>query len=148
MGDREQSRVVRAVYWGATGVAAIAFIVPGLQNLLRADHVVQDMTALGYPAYFMTILGAWKILGALAIVMPGLPRLKEWAYAGMFFDLSGAAISRAVAGDDIAMIFPPLAVAIIVGLSWWLRPIGRVLRVAPPRASIGAGVGPALQGSM
>jgi uncharacterized membrane protein YphA (DoxX/SURF4 family) len=76
------------IYWIATLFAAVAFVVPGVLNLVQAPHMVGDMAHLGYPPYFPTILGTWKILGALAIVLPQRPRLKEWAYACMVFDLA------------------------------------------------------------
>ncbi len=125
-----RSRAV--IYWIATLVAAAAFVVPGALNLLRAPHMVRDMAHLGYPPYFPTILGAWKVLGALAIVLPGRPRLKEWAYAGMVFDLTGAALSRAVIGDGAFKIVVPLVIAAVVGTSWALRPPAR--RLAPLQA--------------
>jgi DoxX-like family len=81
-------------YWASTGVTGLAFLAGGLGDLVRSPAVVAGMTHLGYPAYFATILGAWKALGALALLVPRFPRLKEWAYAGIFFDLSGAALSR------------------------------------------------------
>ncbi len=118
------------IYWIATLLAAVAFVVPGVLNLVHAPHMVQDMAHLGYPAYFPTILGAWKVLGALAIVLPGRPRLKEWAYAGMMFDLTGAAVSRAAIGDGALMILVPLVIAAIVGTSWALRPAPRRLAAA------------------
>jgi uncharacterized membrane protein YphA (DoxX/SURF4 family) len=94
------------------------------------------MSHLGYPLYFAALLGAWKVLGALAIVAPGLPRLKEWAYAGMFFDLSGAAISHGSVGDPPARWLTPLAILAVVVASWALRPRSRVLRGA--EAAIGS----------
>lgn len=115
-------------YWVTTVLAAVAFLVPGIANLTHSAHIVQDMTHLGYPLYFLTILGTWKVLGALVIVIPGYPRLKEWAYAGMLFDLTGAAVSRTIAGDGIAMALVPLLIAGVVIASWALRPRGRVLR--------------------
>jgi hypothetical protein len=126
IGDaRSQSRAT--LYWIATLVAAAAFVVPGTLNLVRAPHIVRDMAHLGYPPYFPIMLGTWKVLGALAIVLPGRPRLKEWAYAGMVFDLTGAAVSRAVIGDGTLMIVVPLAIAVVVGMSWALRPPARRL---------------------
>ena len=119
-------------YWTFTVLAALLFAIPGAALLLRVSHFTNDMAQLGYPSYFLTILGVWKLLGALAIVIPGLPRLKEWAYAGMVFDLSSAAISRTVAGSDPVKILPPLVVMVIVILSWRLRPIGRAWRMASP----------------
>jgi uncharacterized membrane protein YphA (DoxX/SURF4 family) len=118
-------------YWVATGLAALLFAVPGIGNLARVPQIAQDMAHLGYPTYFLSILGTWKILGALAIVVPALPRLKEWAYAGMIFDLTGAAVSRAASGDGASMVIAPLAIAGLVVASWALRPEGRVLRSPP-----------------
>jgi len=119
---------VRAIgYWATTALVAVAFIVPGIGNLIHAPHFAQDMAHLGYPAYFLTVLGTWKVLGALAIVLPGLPRLKEWAYAGMIFDLTGAAASRVASGDAAIAAIAPLIIAAVVVTSWVLRPTGRVL---------------------
>jgi hypothetical protein len=115
------------LYWAATLLTALAFSVPGLGNLIRAPHIAQDMAHLGYPAYFPAILGTWKVLGAIAVVAPRLPRLKEWAYAGMIFDLTGAAASRAAAGDGAAMVVVPLMIAGVVLASWSLRPPARRL---------------------
>jgi uncharacterized membrane protein YphA (DoxX/SURF4 family) len=117
-------------YWIATVIAALLFAVPGGGLLLGVKHFTGDMAHLGYPSYFLMILGVWKILGALAILAPGLPRLKEWAYAGMIFDTTSAAISRAVVGDNGVKIVAPLVVASIVILSWKLRSAGRVLKTA------------------
>jgi hypothetical protein len=85
------------------------------------------MVALGYPLYFMTILGAWKVLGGAVILAPGLPRLKEWAYAGIVFDLTGAALSHAFAGDPAAKLVNPLILTGIALASWALRPTSRRL---------------------
>jgi hypothetical protein len=120
------------VYWLVTGIVAVAFVVPGIGNLVHAPQIASDMAHLGYPSYFLNILGTWKILGAIAIMAPGFGRLKEWAYAGMVFDLTGAAMSRAVSGDGVGSIFTPLAIAALVITSWALRPQSRQLgRVAP-----------------
>lgn len=119
-----------AAYWLFTVMAALLFAIPGAALLFRVPHFTKDMAALGYPAYFLMILGAWKLLGVLAILVPGLPRVKEWAYAGMFFDLSSAAISRAVVGSSLIKVLLPILVVVIVFLSWRLRPSGRVLRTA------------------
>jgi uncharacterized membrane protein YphA (DoxX/SURF4 family) len=115
-------------YWIVTVLSALLFAVPGTALLLRIPHFTQDMAHLGYPAYFLIILGTWKVLGAAAIIVPGLPRLKEWAYAGMIFDASSAAMSRAVMSDGGFKVVAPLLVAVVVLLSWKLRPEGRVLK--------------------
>jgi hypothetical protein len=82
---------------------------------------------LGYPDYVLPLLGAWKIFGALAILAPRLARLKEWAYAGMVFDATGAAVSRAVLGDGPFAVALPLLISGVVLASWALRPAGRTL---------------------
>jgi hypothetical protein len=122
----------RAVAYAAcTALVVVAFAGSGLANLLRIDHVASDMAHLGYPAYVMTVLGTWKVLGAVAVAVPGLPRAKEWAYAGMIFDLGGAAASRAAIGDRVETAIIPLAIASLVAGSWALRPPGRTLPAAP-----------------
>lgn len=119
-----------ATYWIPTALAALLFAVPGAALLLRVPHFTQDMAHLGYPSYFLAVLGTWKILGALVILAPGLPRLKEWAYAGMVFDATSAALSRAAMGDGAVKIIAPLAITALVLLSWRLRPASRVLAAA------------------
>jgi uncharacterized membrane protein YphA (DoxX/SURF4 family) len=111
----------KMAYWLTTGLVAIAFIAPGVGNLARLPHIAADMAHLGYPPYVMSILGVWKILGAVAILVPGFPRVKEWAYAGMIFDLTGAAVSRMVVGDGVVKTIIPIAIASVVIASWALR---------------------------
>jgi uncharacterized membrane protein YphA (DoxX/SURF4 family) len=82
-------------FWIATQLGPPSFVIGGYLHLAHDPQVMATLAHLGYPAYFATILGIWKLLGAIAIVSPGLPRLKEWAYAGFFFDPTGAAASRA-----------------------------------------------------
>ena len=96
------SSTFRKVYWASTGFAALALAATGAADLLRAPAIMEGLGHLGYPTYFATILGAWELLGAAAIVAPSLPRVKEWAYAGMFFTLTGAALSHAASGDPAA----------------------------------------------
>jgi uncharacterized membrane protein YphA (DoxX/SURF4 family) len=115
-------------YWIATALVVVAFAGSGVGNLIRAPHIAHDMEHLGYPTYFMTVLGTWKVLGAIAVLVPRFPRLKEWAYAGMMFDLTGAMVSRAVSGDGTGGVLPPLVVAGMVIASWLLRPQSRTLR--------------------
>jgi uncharacterized membrane protein YphA (DoxX/SURF4 family) len=117
-------------YWIATTLSSLLFAVPGVALLVRVPHFTQDMAHLGYPSYFLDVLGTWKILGALLILVPGLPRLKEWAYAGMVFDATTAALSRAEMGDGAVKIIAPLIITALVLFSWKLRPAGRVLMAA------------------
>ena len=126
-------------YWTTTILVAF-FISGGVAQILqyRANpHGV--VPELGYPLYFFAILGVWKVLGAIAILVPRFPRLKEWAYAGIFFDLTGAALSCAAVGGYGAYAFHVIAPLIIAGLtvaSWALRPPSRTIGVLFP-AKIG-----------
>lgn len=123
----QESRTRTIIYWIITIITAVAFIIPGIGNLFHIPHFVQDMAHLGYPKYFLTVLGIWKVLGAITILSPNFKRIKEWAYAGMIFDLTGASISRLSSGDAIAMIIIPLIIAMVVITSWALRPQDRKL---------------------
>ncbi|MEO8524458.1 MAG: DoxX family protein [Caldimonas sp.] len=116
-----------AVYWVATIVTGPVFLAAGAANVLRAEAPLRAILALGYPAYLLGILGAWKVLGAVAILAPGLPRLKEWAYAGITFDLTGAALSHAAVGDPAPQAIAPLLLLGVAAASWALRPASRVL---------------------
>ena len=124
-------------YWITTGLIAFFIGTGGLGQMVQYyanPHAV--VPVLGYPMYFFGILGVWKFLGAIAILLPGYPLLKEWAYAGIFFDLTGAAASCVAVGGYGAYGFHVLAPLILAGVavaSWALRPSGRtvgVLRVA------------------
>ncbi len=86
-----------------------------------------EVQKLGYPDYLMTILGVWKLLGVAAILSPAMPRLKEWAYAGFFFDLSGAVASHLMSGDAVAHAIAPLVIGVLAIASWSLRPASRKL---------------------
>jgi hypothetical protein len=107
----------------------------GFGNLTRAPQVVEALAALGYPAYFPVILGSWKVLAAAALAAPGLPRLKEWAYAGVFSALSGAVASHLLAGDPPAKAVAPVVIVAVVLASWWLRPDNRKLSAVPAPAT-------------
>ena len=120
-------RVRNIAYWVTTALTAAAFALGGVVDIARGKEVVEGMNHLGYPLYFATILGIWKVLGALAILAPRLPVLKEWAYAGIFFDLTGAAASHAFSGDGIGNIATPLIMLVVAAASWALRPPSRRL---------------------
>jgi uncharacterized membrane protein YphA (DoxX/SURF4 family) len=118
-------------YWATTGLLGLAFVAGGAGDLSGAPQVLEGMAHLGYPAYFATILGVWKVLGAVAVIAPRFPRLKEWAYAGIVFDLTGAAASHAVSGDPAGKVITPLVLLAVAAASWALRPEGRKLAGAP-----------------
>ncbi|HZP48998.1 MAG TPA: DoxX family protein [Vicinamibacterales bacterium] len=130
--DRTTARAVG--YWAATIFGPASFVVGGVLHLAHGPDVMATLQHLGYPAYFATLLGVWKLLGAAAIVAPGLPRVKEWAYAGFVFDLTAAAASRAAVGDGLGDVIAPLIFLALVLASWALRPQGRTL-VAPSHAA-------------
>lgn len=121
----------RIIYWIATGWLALGMFSTGLVQLLRQQKEVEKITRLGYPLYFISLLAVWKLLGVLAVLLPGLPRLKEWAYAGFFFAMSGAAISHIVVGNPLTEILPSLLLLLLTLLSWYFRPASRQLIVQP-----------------
>jgi hypothetical protein len=126
------------VYWTVTGLVAFPIGSGGVSQVMQYlgnPHGV--VPVLGYPMYFFAILGVWKALGAIAILVPRFPRLKEWAYAGIFFDLTGAAASCAAVGGYGAYGFHVIAPLIITGFcvaSWALRPASRTVGVLFPAA--------------
>jgi uncharacterized membrane protein YphA (DoxX/SURF4 family) len=123
----EKDRIRAIIYWGTTALLAMAFLSGGVRHLMQAPDVVAGISALGYPLYFILLLGVWKLLGGITILAPGLPRLKEWAYAGMFFDLTGAAVSHAAMRSPGWHVAVTLSLAGLVLVSWWSRPADRKL---------------------
>ena len=120
-----------AAYWLTTIFGPASFVIGGYLNLSRDPQVMATMAHLGYPAYFATIIGFWKLAGAIAIAVPGVPRtVKEWAYAGFFFDLTGAALTRAFVGDGIGDIVAPLVFLGLVLASRALQPARRPVPAA------------------
>lgn len=119
------SRVIS--YWLATLATAGLFAIPGVALLAKVAHFQEEMGRLGYPAFFQLPFGALKILGATVILAPGLARAKEWAYAGMAFDVAFAAYSRAAVGDPSPQILLPLGIGALAFASWALRPAARKL---------------------
>ena len=97
----------------------------GTAQLLRLDDVVNSMTRLHYPLYVLTLLGIWKILGTAAVLVPKLPLLKEWAYAGVSFAMSGAVFSHLAAGSAASDLFGPSLLLVLTGVSWYFRPADR-----------------------
>jgi uncharacterized membrane protein YphA (DoxX/SURF4 family) len=126
----KKSTLKTVAYWATTILGPTSFVIGGILGLRQSPDVVAGIHHLGYPLYFATLLSAWKLLGAIAITAPRFPRLKEWAYAGFVFDLTGAAVSHAAVGDSAAEIVVPLVFLALVIASWALRPEGR--RLASP----------------
>lgn len=123
-------------YWTTTILVALPIGSGGVAQVARLQGTVDGFVhILGYPLYFVTILGVWKVLGAIAILVPRFPRLKEWAYAGIFFDLTGAAASSVGVGIYGAYAFhilAPLLLAVLAVASWALRPESRRIGILIP----------------
>ena len=118
-------------YWIATGLFCTVLGFSGFAHFTHVEFVVESMTELGYPAYFMTIIGAWKLLGVAALLAPRQPLLKEWAYAGFAFNLIGATASHAFSGDPLGVIARPAIILAIGAASYLLRPAKRRLASSP-----------------
>src|SRR5688500_10873454 len=117
----------RIIYWIATIWLALGMLSTGIVQLLKVEEEVNMMTRLGYPVYFLTIIGVWKILGVVAVLIPKFPLLKEWAYAGFFIAMSGAVISHLIIGDEAKEFFGPILLLILTMISWYFRPADRKL---------------------
>jgi hypothetical protein len=127
------------VYWAATGFVVFNMLSGGLAELAQVQSTSDGMQALGYPLYMMAILGTWKVLGSITLLAPRFPRLKEWAYAGMFFNMTGAAISHLVVGNEAWHVWYTASLAIVVLVSWALRPESRTLGAPVIKAAMPAG---------
>lgn len=119
-------------YWASLILFSVAMGFGGIADLMKNPEIMESMKKLGYPEYLVMILGFWKICGVVAILLPGLGLLKEWAYAGFFFDLSGASASHAMIQDDLAKTIIPIVILAIGGCSWLLRPETRRIVISKP----------------
>lgn len=131
-------------YWVTTGVVVAESLVGGVADLLRLDPFFSQLVQLGYPAYLATILGIAKLLAALALAAPRLPRLKEWAYAGIMINMLGAAASQVAVGNGPGDWLPPLVFAVLAMTSWALRPPSRRLGGDTPARPAGTPAAPAV----
>ncbi len=112
----------RIIYVTSTAILVLETLVGAFMDLAHLPHVVQDIRSIGYPTYVLYIVGVWKVLAVGALLSPRLPRLREWAYAGIFFEMSGAAASHVLAGDPIGKYAAPLAFTFLTLVSWWFQP--------------------------
>jgi DoxX-like family len=119
-------------YWVTTAIVAFVLLAGGGADLAHQKDTVEIMLQLGYPLYVTTILGVWKLLGGVVLLAPGLPRLKEWAYAGTIFDLTGAVASHVACGETVGHYVAPIIFAVLALASWALRPQSRALGVIIP----------------
>jgi uncharacterized membrane protein YphA (DoxX/SURF4 family) len=115
----------KIIYWIATLWLSLGMISTGIVQLIKMKDEADLFTRLGYPAYLLTILGVWKLLGVVAVLIPKFPLVKEWAYAGFFFAMSGAVFSHLASGDEAKELFGPVLLIILTVVSWYFRPADR-----------------------
>ncbi|HEU5053800.1 MAG TPA: DoxX family protein [Hanamia sp.] len=123
-----QSKTIKIIYWIATLWLSLGMVATGLVQLFKGKEGqggLDMITHLGYPVYLVAILGIWKILGVIAILIPKFPLLKEWAYAGFFFVMTGALFSHMAVGDPFTSLLPALLLLVLTFISWYLRPADR-----------------------
>lgn len=108
-------------YWATTVLLVSSIFSGGMAELTRRPETIEGMRLLGYPVYFVMIIGFWKLLASVALVAPGLPRLKEWAYAGVFFNMTGAAVSHVVGESASWHVLVMLGLTALTAASWALR---------------------------
>lgn len=133
MDNTTTTKCRKTLYWLSTGLASLALMAIGVSDVKHAPSVIEGLKELGYPVYFATIIGVWQLFGVAALLVPGFPRLKEWAYAGFFFMLTGASMSHAILGDPTGRILFPLVLLGDLAVSWALQP-ARVAVVATDAA--------------
>jgi uncharacterized membrane protein YphA (DoxX/SURF4 family) len=115
------------IYWVSTLWLALGMVSSGTVQIIRLDEEMVMMNHLGYPEYFVVLIGIWKLLGVVAVLVPKFPLVKEWAYAGFFFTMSGAVISHLVMGDVASEYFGPVLLLVLTSVSWYFRPADRKL---------------------
>ena len=123
----------KIIYWVSTIWLALGFVSTGAVQLFKAkegEGGVDMITHLGYPVYLLTILGIWKILGVVVLLIPKFPLLKEWTYAGFFFIMSGAMFSHIAIGDPVSELVPSLLLLVLTVVSWYFRPADKKLILA------------------
>lgn len=118
----------KIIYWIATIWLSLGMLSTGIVQLLQLEENIQSMELLGYPMYLLSILGVWKILGVITILIPKFPLLKEWAYAGFFFVMTGAIVSHLAVGDELITLFGPTLLLVLTVTSWYYRPASKKLK--------------------
>lgn len=115
----------KIIYWVATIWLALGMFSTGIVQFIKMKEEVAVITGLGYPVYFLTLLGLWKILGVVVVLIPKFPLLKEWTYAGFFFAMSGAIFSHLAIGNSTKELFGPALLLVLTAVSWYFRPADR-----------------------
>jgi hypothetical protein len=121
----------KTAYWIITALLCFC-LLGGIGQLFQVKQVIDGFAPLGYPLYFISIIGFWKILAIIAILSPKLPLVKEWAYAGVFFTMTGASVSHIAVNDTAFHIIMPMIIACLAIASWYLRPESRKLTAVNP----------------
>lgn len=119
------TKLTKIIYWIATLWLALGMLSTGIVQLIQLEEEVSMMNHLGYPLYLLSLLGTWKILGVIAVLMPKFPLVKEWAYAGFFFVMSGGVVSHVAMGDEAKELFGPVLLIVLTVVSWYFRPASR-----------------------
>lgn len=117
----------KIIYWIATLWLSLGMVSSAIVQIMRVPMEVEAMAHLGYPFYFLTIIGVWKLLGVVALLAPKYPLVKEWAYAGFFFTMSGALFSHISVGDPVVQMIPAVLLLTLTVISWYFRPADRTL---------------------
>lgn len=117
----------KIIYWIATLWLSLGMASTGIVQILQPAEQMAEMVKLGIPLYFLTIIGVWKILGVVAILVPKFPLVKEWAYAGFFFVATGALFTHLFIGDEPSELFGPTLLTVLVVVSWYFRPAEKKL---------------------
>jgi uncharacterized membrane protein YphA (DoxX/SURF4 family) len=115
----------KIIYWVATIWLSLGMVSTGIVQLIQMKEETDMFARLGYPAYLLIILGVWKILGVIVVLAPRLPLLKEWAYAGFFFTMTGAVFSHFAVADAAMDFFGPALLLVLTIISWYFRPADR-----------------------
>jgi hypothetical protein len=123
----------KIIYWIATIWLSLGMVSSGIVQAMNAEKEIQFIINLGYPVYVITFLGVLKLAGVIVVLLPRLPLLKEWAYAGFFFSMLGAAYSHIAVGNPASEVFPPLLLITLTMVSWYFRPAGRKFQRSTPQ---------------
>jgi hypothetical protein len=130
------TKTKKIIYWIATLWLALGMVSTGAVQLLKVKAgagAMDSITHLGYPVYVLTLLGVWKMAGVIAVLIPRFPLLKEWAYAGLFFAMTGAIFSHVASGDPLIEILPSMLLLTLTLVSWYFRPPARKLISIDPK---------------
>jgi hypothetical protein len=122
----------RVIYVTSTAILVLEILAGALMDLTHFPYVVRDVRSIGYPTYVLYIVGVWKVLAVGALLWRRFPRLREWAYAGVFFEMSGAVASHVLVGNPISKFAAPFVFTLLALVSWWFQPNREALWIGQP----------------